>query len=71
MSFGPNQRMAAIAVAVAFFDQITKFVVLQYLHYAHEKVIIPGFSNLFTGEIREQPGVCSTVTTSCWPLFPW
>jgi signal peptidase II len=43
MTFGPNQRIATVAFATVFFDQLTKFAVLQYLHYAHEKIIISGF----------------------------
>jgi signal peptidase II len=35
--------MAIIAGATILFDQITKFIVLSYLSYAHEKVILPGF----------------------------
>lgn len=35
--------MAAVAFLTVFFDQITKLMVLRYLDYAHEKVIIDGF----------------------------
>jgi signal peptidase II len=43
MSAEANRRMAIIAVATVFFDQLTKFIVLKYLSYANEKMIIPGF----------------------------
>jgi signal peptidase II len=39
----PNQRMAAVAVAVAVFDQLTKLAVLRYLGFAEERVVIDGF----------------------------
>jgi len=38
-----NRRMAAIALGALVLDQLTKFVVLQYLGYAQEKVVIDGF----------------------------
>jgi signal peptidase II len=43
MSSEANKRMAIIAVAILALDQLTKFAVLKYLHYAQEKVIIDGF----------------------------
>ena len=43
MNFGPNQRIFTVAALIVFFDQITKFAVLSYLHYAHERVVIDGF----------------------------
>ena len=43
MNFGPNQRIFTVAALIVFFDQITKFAVLRYLHYAHERVVIDGF----------------------------
>lgn len=36
-------RMAAVAAAIFIFDQLTKLLVLRYLGYAQEKVIIDGF----------------------------
>src|SRR5258706_2643043 len=39
----PNWRIAVLALAIIAFDQITKFLVLQYLGYAQEKVILDGF----------------------------
>ena len=43
MNFGANQRIFTVAALVVFFDQITKFAVLRYLHYAHERVVLEGF----------------------------
>src|SRR3954462_3153697 len=43
MSAEANRGMGIIAAATIFFDQFTKFIVLKYLSYANEKVIIPGF----------------------------
>lgn len=43
MSSDANKRMAIIAGAILFFDQLTKFAVLKYLNYADEKVVIAGF----------------------------
>src|SRR5262245_59626639 len=43
MSAEANRRMAIIAAGTIFFDQLTKFIVLKYLSYANEKVIISGF----------------------------
>ena len=39
----PNWRIAVLAMAVLAFDQITKLLVLKYLGYAQEKVILDGF----------------------------
>jgi signal peptidase II len=43
MTWTPNRRMGAVAVAIVALDQFTKWVVLNYLNYAHEKIIIDGF----------------------------
>ena len=39
----PNWRIAVLALAIIAFDQITKLLVLRYLGYAQEKVILDGF----------------------------
>jgi signal peptidase II len=39
----PNRRIALIAVLVVALDQFTKLLVLRFLGYAQEKIIIPGF----------------------------
>lgn len=39
----PNRRIAAVALAVLVLDQFTKFLVLQFLGYREEKVVVPGF----------------------------
>ena len=39
----PNRRIALIAAAVFAADQISKAAVLEYLDYAAEKTVIPGF----------------------------
>ena len=42
----PNRRIALIALIVIAFDQFTKALVLRYLGYAEEKVVIEGFFKL-------------------------
>jgi signal peptidase II len=42
----PTRRLAFIALGVLAFDQLTKLLVLHYLGYAQEKIIIDGFFNL-------------------------
>jgi signal peptidase II len=42
----PNRRIALIALLVVGLDQLTKELVLRFLGYAQEKVIIPGFFKL-------------------------
>lgn len=39
----PNRRIAVIAVLVIALDQFTKQIVLRFLGYAQEKVVIAGF----------------------------
>ncbi|HOX55307.1 MAG TPA: signal peptidase II [Candidatus Paceibacterota bacterium] len=39
----PNRRIAMIALLVIAFDQFTKQLVLRFLGYAQEKVVIEGF----------------------------
>jgi signal peptidase II len=39
----PNRRIALIALLVVTLDQLTKRIVLQFLGYAQEKVVIEGF----------------------------
>jgi signal peptidase II len=39
----PNRRIALIALLVIVLDQVTKQVVLRFLGYAQEKVVIAGF----------------------------
>jgi len=39
----PNRRIALIAVLVIWLDQVTKHIVLRFLGYAQEKVVIEGF----------------------------
>jgi len=41
-----NLRIALLAVAVIAFDQITKLLVLNYLGFAEEKVVLNGFFKL-------------------------
>ena len=42
----PNRRIALIALLVVGVDQFTKMLVLRYLGYAQEKLVIPGFFKL-------------------------
>jgi signal peptidase II len=39
----PNRRIALIAVVVVALDQLTKHIVLRFLGYAQEKVMVEGF----------------------------
>ncbi|HPC62924.1 MAG TPA: signal peptidase II, partial [Verrucomicrobiota bacterium] len=39
----PNRRIAAIALLVVGLDQLTKQMVLRFLGYAQEKVVVEGF----------------------------
>ena len=39
----PNRRIAGIALLVVALDQITKQIVLRFLGYSHEKIVIEGF----------------------------
>jgi signal peptidase II len=39
----PNRRIAAIGLIVLALDQLTKAIVLQFLGYAQEKVVVEGF----------------------------
>lgn len=39
----PNRRIGAIALLVLALDQITKAIVLEFLGYAQEKIVVPGF----------------------------
>ncbi len=43
MSRTSNQRMALIATAVIALDQITKQLVIKFLHHTDEKIVIDGF----------------------------
>ena len=43
MKLTANNRMALVAIAVLAFDQLTKLLVLNYLGYAQERVMIQGF----------------------------
>jgi signal peptidase II len=38
-----NWRIANLALAIIFFDQLTKLLVLRFLGFSEEQVIIPGF----------------------------
>ena len=42
----PNWRIAVLALVVVLFDQITKLVVLKYLGFTQEVVVIDGFFKL-------------------------
>src|SRR5687767_3886449 len=41
-----NLRIGILALSVFVLDQLTKFLVLKYLGYAEEKVVVPGFFKL-------------------------
>src|SRR5687767_2920584 len=42
----PNRRIAAMALFILLFDQITKLIVVQFLGHRDEKIIIEGFFKL-------------------------
>ena len=42
----PNRRIGLVALVIVGLDQLTKLLVLKYLGYAQEKVIIDGFFKL-------------------------
>ena len=46
MKLGPTRRLAVVGLAVLIFDQLTKLLILRYLGYAQEKVVVEGFFNL-------------------------
>ena len=39
----PNRRIAAIGLLVIALDQLTKQILVRFLGYAHEKIVIEGF----------------------------
>ncbi len=39
----PNRRIGIVGLLVIGLDQLTKWIVLQFLGYTHEKVIVEGF----------------------------
>lgn len=43
MQLGLNKRIVTLALTVFVLDQLTKLIVLKYLGYAQEKVILHGF----------------------------
>ncbi|MBM3831912.1 MAG: signal peptidase II [Verrucomicrobia bacterium] len=43
MKLSVNRRIALVSLAILFFDQLTKLLVLSYLGYAQERVVIKGF----------------------------
>src|SRR5437667_4296993 len=59
MGRNANWRIASLALAVLVLDQLSKLMVLKYLGYAQEKVIIPGFFKF----------VHWTNTGAAWSLF--
>lgn len=46
MNWSPNLRMGVIALVVLAADQLSKFVVMQYLGFREEVVVIDGFFRL-------------------------
>src|SRR6266404_2959514 len=55
----PNRRIAGIALLVVALDQITKQIVLRFLGYSHEKIVIEGFFKF----------VLWGTTGAAWSLF--
>jgi len=43
MSLTPNHRIALVAGAVYVADQVTKFLVMKYLDYAQQHIVVDGF----------------------------
>lgn len=46
MTWTPNLRMGVVALVVLALDQLTKFVVMQYLGFREEVVVVEGFFRL-------------------------
>jgi signal peptidase II len=46
VKLGPTRRLAVVGLVVLIFDQLTKLLILRYLGYAQEKVVVEGFFNL-------------------------
>ena len=46
MKFNPNWRIVSLALSVFVLDQITKLIVLKYLGYSQERVVVHGFFKL-------------------------
>jgi signal peptidase II len=46
MKFNANWRIVSLALFVFVLDQVTKLVVLKYLGYSQEKVVLKGFFKL-------------------------
>ena len=42
----PNWRIALVALLIVVFDQVTKLIVMKYLDYASERVVVDGFFKL-------------------------
>ena len=42
----PNRRIGLVALAIVALDQLTKLLVLEFLGYAQEKIVIDGFFKL-------------------------
>jgi len=42
----PNRRIGLVALAIVVLDQLTKLLVLEFLGYAQEKIVIEGFFRL-------------------------
>src|SRR5689334_6539117 len=55
----PNRRVASIALSVIALDQLTKQLVLHFLGYAQEKIVVEGFFKF----------VHWTNTGAAWSLF--
>jgi signal peptidase II len=59
MKANTDWQMSGIALFVFLLDQLTKWVMLKYLGYMHEKTIVPGFFKL----------VLWSNTGAAWSLF--
>jgi len=46
MTWTPNRRMAAVALLVLAFDQLTKLMVMKFLGFREEVVVVDGFFRL-------------------------
>src|SRR6266850_2532296 len=46
MKFNANWRIVSLALSVFVLDQITKLIVLKYLGYSQERVVVNGFFKL-------------------------
>jgi signal peptidase II len=79
MTWTPNVRMGVIALVVLVFDQITKWVVMNFLGFREEVVIVEGFFRLVHWEntgaawsfFKGHNGLLALVSTMALLVLLW